>query len=163
MAVEPTGRKPIGYYVGIIAGTLGIITALVQILHVAGVLQDGPAQIVRDVVVKQPTSGGAADSPTSSAAPTTLTISPDVGLPGTTVTVSGGGFAPGETVKIDFDTGELAEVTAEEGRFSEAVTIPEGASSGQFNISAVGETSGRTLSQPFLVESASATPSPQTS
>lgn len=68
--------------------------------------------------------------------------------------MSGTGFAPGETVRIDFHVTELAKVTADdEGSFSDvAITIPEDWQfEGQFDIRATGDSSISSAREPFEV------------
>ena len=86
--------------------------------------------------------------------PPTLSLSRSSGPPGTALSVSGGGFAPGERVRLRFHSTELVSVTANgEGAFSGAsVRVPvDWKFKGQFLIIASGETSVRSVSEPFQV------------
>jgi hypothetical protein len=84
-----------------------------------------------------------------------LVLSRSSGPPGTSLTVSGNGSAAGETVEIRFHDLQVGKATADsKGAFgSTAITIPaDWGFKGQFDISALGRTSIRHVSEPFQVQ-----------
>jgi hypothetical protein len=87
-------------------------------------------------------------------AETTLELSRTSGSPGTALIVSGRGFSPRETIEIDFATQRLTKVTADgRGSFSGVpVSIPDDwRFKGQVDIVATGESSVRSVAEPFEV------------
>ena len=96
--------------------------------------------------------GASVDSPF--AAETTLELSRTSGSPGTALILSGRGFSPRETIEIDFATQRLTKVTADgKGSFSGVpVSIPDDwRFKGQVDIVATGESSIRSVAEPFEV------------
>src|SRR4051794_32132484 len=71
-----------------------------------------------------------------------LSAAPSQGSPGGSVAVSAGGFSPGETVDVHFDSTDLPSARADsDGQLRATVTVPAAAAYGQRTISAAGETS----------------------
>lgn len=83
-----------------------------------------------------------------------LSGSASSGAAGSSLTITGGGFEPGETVNIYFTSERqlIGTTTADEnGNISAVITIPSDATAGVHTISAVGQSSGRTLTMSFTV------------
>jgi outer membrane protein assembly factor BamB len=82
-----------------------------------------------------------------------ITLTPGVGPPTTKVSVSGGGFSAGEMVAVDFDATKVATATTSSaGTFSTTFTVPKSAVPGSHPVTATGQTSGRSATRSFVVQ-----------
>jgi len=99
-------------------------------------------------------------SPTASSSTSTptgqpeITLSKNVGLPGTSLKLSAKGFAAGEPIAISFRTTELARPTADKlGAVpAQTIVIPQDwAFNGQFEVTAIGQQSIRRATAPFEI------------
>src|SRR5581483_120208 len=87
------------------------------------------------------------------AATATIKLRPTAGRPASNVTVIGKRFGASEQVAVKFDVDVLAHaVTESTGAFSVKVRIPATAIPGSHTVTATGQTSGRTASAQFLVQ-----------
>jgi len=92
---------------------------------------------------------------------TSITLNPGVGPPTTNVTVNGTGFGASETVAVDFDATQVATATTSPaGTFSTTFTVPGSALPGNCPVIATGDTSGRSATSNFLVQTDWAMPGP---
>src|SRR5262249_26015488 len=72
-----------------------------------------------------------------------LVVAPDSGPPGTAVQMTGSGFAPNEIVWVGIERHKLGSIRADvAGAFSEAITIPQGTTTGSHTFHATGKSSG---------------------
>jgi outer membrane protein assembly factor BamB len=87
------------------------------------------------------------------AATVSITVSPGAGPPTTTVSVTGSGFGASETVAVDFGATQVATATTSStGTFSTTFTVPKSALPGSHPVTATGQTSGRSATHSFLVQ-----------
>lgn len=99
-------------------------------------------------------SGASAPASASSALPSIaeLSVSPESGPPTAPLRVRGRGFGGDEAVDLFFDGTPIgSSQTREGGRFSAVVRAPSTAMPGDHEVTATGETSGRSASDTFLV------------
>jgi len=82
-----------------------------------------------------------------------ITLSVHAGPPTSSVTVQGGGFGPGETVAITFNSAPVGNaMTASTGSFSVQITVPASALPGSHIVQATGQSSGLSAQANFLVQ-----------
>lgn len=84
---------------------------------------------------------------------TQITLTPNSGSPTTLAKVHGTGFKASEMVSIDFDTTLLATVTTStSGAIWVTIAVPKSAQPGNHTVLATGQSSGRSASSTFLVQ-----------
>ena len=89
-----------------------------------------------------------------------LSFSVAQAAPGASLTVTATNFQAGETVEFLFDGASVGKVTADtSGTAVLSVTVPQ-LSPANYDVTATGATSNRTITTPFAVVAASATPAP---
>src|SRR5438477_3633699 len=111
------------------------------------------------VVAKQASGANATTSFTVNPGKSALTFSVSQAAPGTSVTVTSGGFQPGETVVLTFNSAEVGSETADTtGAVSVGFVVPSLAA-GQYEVVATGQTS-KTATKAFYTVLASPTPVP---
>jgi outer membrane protein assembly factor BamB len=82
-----------------------------------------------------------------------ITLKPGIGPPTTKVTVNGTGFGATETVAVDFGATQVATATTSStGTFSTTFPVPKSALPGNDPVTATGDTSGRSATSNFLVQ-----------
>jgi outer membrane protein assembly factor BamB len=89
----------------------------------------------------------------AAAVTTSITLKPGVGPPTTKVTVHGTGFGASETVAVDFGATQVTTAaTSSTGTFSTTFTVPKSAVPGNDPVTATGDTSGRSATSSFLIQ-----------
>jgi hypothetical protein len=111
------------------------------------------------VVAKQASGANATSSFTVNPGKSALTFSVAQAAPGTSLTVTSGGFQPGETVVLTFNSVEVGSATADTtGAMSVTFVVPT-VGAGQYEVMAMGQTS-KTATKAFYTVLASPTPVP---
>jgi len=111
------------------------------------------------VVAKQASGANATSSFTVNPGKSALTFSVAQAAPGTSLTVTSGGFQPGETVVLTFNSVEVGSATVDTtGAMSVTFVVPT-VGAGQYEVMAMGQTS-KTATKAFYTVLASPTPVP---
>jgi hypothetical protein len=111
------------------------------------------------VVAKQASGASATTSFTVSPGKSALTFSVAQAAPGTSLTVTSGGFQPGETVTLSFNSVEVGSATADtSGAMSVTFVVPT-VDAGQYEVMAMGEVS-KTITKAFYTVIVGPTPVP---